>query len=324
LLSEFIIVIVGCFVIVFLAHMVIKKTVDLADHFGLSGTFVGMTLLSIGTSLPEIMTHITGSLQIIQEPSLMNTVSSLVLGTNIGSDIFQQNFILGVIAILGTVIIMRKHIPDIIGGLIGGTLILFILSYNGIISRWEGVFLVIIYLAYLVYLRKEEKQERIAAKNHLKRKELVLGVIILLASFVVMAFVAREVLQSAEIIVKILPISASFFGIIIIGVAAALPELTTAFVALRRKEKEMSVGVLLGSNITNPTFALGIGAIISSYTVPNVLILYDLPIKLLGCLLILFLFLKYNRLGKREGVVLITIYLVYLIMRNLFFPFDVF
>ncbi len=88
MLLEFLTVILGCVAIVLLAHFAIKKNIDIAEHFGLSGTFIGMTILSIGTSLPEILTHVVGSLHIIRDKSLMNTVSSLVIGTNIGSDVF--------------------------------------------------------------------------------------------------------------------------------------------------------------------------------------------------------------------------------------------
>jgi len=322
MLLEFLIVVFGCLVIVLLAHLVIRKNVDIAEHFGFSGTFIGLTVLSIGTSLPEITTHLVGSYHIIRDKSLMNTVSSLVIGTNIGSDIFQQNFILSIVAILGTVVVARKHLGTIVGGLIAGAVVLLVAGFNGLVSRWEGLALVGGYLLYLVYLKTRKLNEGIKAKNHLTRKKLVLTFLLILVSFVVMGLATNEVLKASEILVGVLPVSASFFGVIIIGVAAALPELTTALVALKKKRKGMSTGVLIGSNITNPTFALGLGAIVSTYFVPKVVVWYDLPIKILGALLILGFLWKYEKLGKREAVILIGMFLVYLIIRNVFFPVD--
>ena len=89
MLLELTIVIIGALFIVLLAHLIISKSIHLSKHFNLSGTFVGMTILSIGTSLPEIMTHVIGSLQIIKNPQLLPGISALVIGTNIGSDIFS-------------------------------------------------------------------------------------------------------------------------------------------------------------------------------------------------------------------------------------------
>ena len=97
---------------VLLAHWIIKRGVELAEFYGISGTFIGLTVLSIGTSLPEILTHIMGSLQINEQPALMNQVSALVLGGNIGSDIFQQNFLLGVVAILVTILLLKDEMPS--------------------------------------------------------------------------------------------------------------------------------------------------------------------------------------------------------------------
>lgn len=322
MLTEFLTVILGGLVIILLAHLVIRKSVSLAEHWGLSGTFVGMTILSIGTSLPEILTHIVGSVQILKDGALMETVSSLVIGTNIGSDIFQQNFILAIVAILGVVMVRKREILPTVGGLIVAALVLLIMGSNGLISRGEGWVLFLGYLGYLLYLEKAGLNDKIKAKNHLTKKNLLGIVVLLIFSFGGMAFLANEVLKASRVLVGILPVSASFFGVIILGVVAALPELTTALVALKKHRKGMSAGVLIGSNITNPTLALGLGAMISSYWVPGVVVWYDLPVKILSSLVILGFLLRYKRIGKKEGVVLIGIFLVYLIIRQMFFPAD--
>ena len=290
MLLELTIVIIGALFIVLLAHLIISKSIHLSKHFNLSGTFVGMTILSIGTSLPEIMTHVIGSLQIIKNPQLLPGISALVIGTNIGSDIFQQHFILGIIAIIGGVYLAKKDLFPLMGGLLGGAVLLLLVGLNGSISRLEGLLLVIIYIIYLIYLKYHanftrtkdlKKQNHISAKKQLTKKEIASTTTILTFAFIAMAIVTNHVLKFSTVLLENLNISASFFGIIVIGVAAALPELTTALVALHKKRHQMSVGVLIGSNITNPTFALGIGAAISTYLVPKAVIIYDLPIKII-------------------------------------------
>ena len=97
MLTEILTIIIGVVVILVLADFIVNKAIKLAKHFGLSGTFVGLTLLSIGTSIPEIMTHIIGSAEIVRDSYKIDLLSGLLLGTSTGSDIFQQTFILGLL-----------------------------------------------------------------------------------------------------------------------------------------------------------------------------------------------------------------------------------
>jgi cation:H+ antiporter len=137
-----------------------------------------------------------------------------------------------------------------------------------------------------------------------------------------MAAVAGPVLDAASRLVAQLPVSASLFGVVILGVCAALPELMTALVAVFRGEKEISAGILIGSNITNPLLSAGLGAAISGYSVPAVAVWYDLPVKFAtGGLLFVFL-RRGARLGRGEAWILIVTYFAYLLLRGTLFPRD--
>jgi cation:H+ antiporter len=325
LIWNFFAVLASAVIIIFTAHFAIKSSVRLAKRFRLSDELIGMTILAIGTSIPEIMTHIVGSVGILRNPSLLNPVSGLVIGANIGSDIFQQNFVIGLVGLVGIIIMQKKHIIKDVGGLIGAAVLLLIFSYNGLISRLEGLLLVAIYTLYLYVLRKKgmlaEKNGVIANKSA-RTRHILKHSAILLASFIVMAFAAEEMLSNSEVIVDALPISASFFGVIILGVVAAFPELTTSLIAVIKRKARVSAGILIGSNITNPMFALGLGALISTYTVPNVAVLFDLPFKIVTAF-ILLAFLWKGKLKKRNAAILVFFYILYLILRQTIFPVDV-
>ena len=322
MLTESLIFIIGVIIVLFLAHIIIKNSVELAKHYGLSGTFIGLTILSIGTSIPEIMTHIIGSIDILKDPSQMNTLSSLLIGTNIGSDVFQQNFVLGLIGIVGTVIVIRKNLFPQMGALIGASLLLWVFSLGGFISRTEGAILLIAYLGYLFYLKTGKINEKFKAVNHLTKKQVSWAILLVIVCFILMGFVSDQVLNASTSLVAALPISASFFGIILLGISTALPELTTSLIAVMKKHEGMSAGILIGSNITNPLFGIGLGAMISQYTVPNVIVFYDLPIKLATAFLIYYFLWKDEDISKRDGAILIGLFLVYLYFRLQFFPVD--
>jgi cation:H+ antiporter len=321
-LINFLTVIIGVLVVLLLANIIIKNSIQLAEHFGLSGSFIGLTVLSIGTSIPEIMTHIIGSINIVKNPELINTLSGLLIGTNIGSDIFQQNFVLAVIALVGTVVVYKKNLITEMGGLIAASLLVWVFSLGGIISRIEGGFLLFAYVGYLIYLKKNNGNEKIKAENNLKKSQVALAFSLLIISFIIMGFVANLVLDASTILVSFLPLSASFFGIILLGISTALPELTTSLVAVLKKKQDISAGILIGSNITNPLFGIGIGALISTYTIPNVIVLYDLPVKIGTAFVIYFFLWRKENLSKKEAVVLIALFLAYVAIRQIYFPVD--
>lgn len=322
MIVEILMVLVGVAIIVALAQIIINNSVKLAEHYGLSGTFIGLTILSIGTSIPEIMTHIVGSLHIVKNPASINTFSGLLIGTNIGSDIFQQNFILAIVGIIGTIVVIKKNLFTEMGGLIAAALLVWIFSLGGFISRVEGFILLVAYAGYLIYLKKSKINESFKALNNMSNKDILLGFFLITISFIIMAVVANKVLDASTTLVESSSISASFFGVIILGVSTALPELTTSLVAIRKGKKDISAGILIGSNITNPLFGIGLGALISTYTVPDVIVFYDLPFKIGTALLIYYFLNRGNRLSKKEAVILITLFFAYLIVREIIFPVD--
>jgi len=323
LLWSFFVVFVSAVAVILTADFAIKSSLKLALRFGLSEELIGMTILSIGTSMPEIITHIVASIKILQDKALMNELSGLVIGTNIGSDIFQQNFIIGLVGLIGVLVIHKKHIFKDVGGLIAAAVLVLVFSYNGVISRFEGFLLLLLYAVYLFVLKKYGMEED-GVKEMADKKGLVANnIIIVVLSFAVMTFAADRMLFHSEILVQALPISASFFGVILLGVAAAFPELTTSLIAVFKKKGKISAGILIGSNITNPMFALGLGALISTYTVPGVTVVFDLPFKIATALLLLY-FLHKGKLKKTHAAILIALYVVFLVVRRLYFPADIF
>jgi cation:H+ antiporter len=322
MLIEALTILAGVVVILILAEIIIKHSIKLAGHFGLSGTFIGLTILSIGTSIPEIITHIIGSVNIVKDPSTMDTLSGLLIGTNIGSDIFQQNFVLAIIGLLGAVVVYKRNLNMEVGALIGAAALVWLFALGGKINRIEGLLLVVAYVAYLIYLKIRNVKEKTINLNHLPKKNIVWAFFLIIIGFIIMGFATDEVLKASTILVKSLPISASFFGVILLGIASALPELTTSLLAVLRKKKDISVGILIGSNITNPLFGIGIGALISSYTVPDVVVLYDLPVKIGTALLIYYFLFKHEKLNKLNSIVLIVLFIAYLIIRQVYFPVD--
>jgi cation:H+ antiporter len=320
---DIVIIAAGILIVTLLSEAVILESLALARRFNWSGAFVGLSILSIGTSLPEIMTQITGSVAILHDPPLLDTMSGLMLGSNIGSDIFQQNFVLPLVALIGSVVVARRRREEELGGLIAASALLWLFALDGLLARWEGAVLALAYLAYLIFLARAERPAHARQRPHAPKRHLFLAMGVLLVSFAIMAATTIEVVAASERLVNRLPVSASFFGIVVLGIATALPELATALLSILKGEREISSGILIGSNITNPLLGIGLGSWLSTYTVPSVVVLYDLPVKIATAALIYAFVFRHLRLGRTQAIVLIILYLGYLLARQQFFPADI-
>ena len=317
------------------ANYAVKKLIGIANYFKLSSTFMGMTVLSIATSLPEITSHFTASVNILRGSLDYQTGSAIVLGANIGSDVVQQTLIMGIVIWLaGTLYFRRYFLWKSMIPMIGTTVMCLILGWDGNYSRIDGAVLFGSFLAYTYYLYVDERKHYKEEDNQLQSEEVAEGAptsgrevlrdaLITAVLLVVIIACATVVLSSTEIIVEKTGVGGSLIGVVTLGLASALPELTTALAGIRHKEAGISLVTLVGSNITNPLLAIGGGALISTYAVPRPLVTWDLPWETLtGMMLWGILWFNNGKLGKKSAIYLIVIYFVYILFRSLFFNVD--
>lgn len=332
------VILVGLFfiaVLVLAANLSVTKLVGIAAYFNLSSTFMGMTVVSLATSIPEITSHLTASFNILAGKLDFQIGSAIVLGSNIGSDVVQQTFILGLVVLLSGGLYFRRYfLWKSMVPMIGSTVMCILLGLDGTYSRLDGFILFGSFVLYSLYLYFDERKfykaednipvsEEISDSIPTTRKQALIdsGIAVLLMAVTV--FAASNVLSITEIVVNRTNISGSLIGVITLGLASALPELTTALAGVRQKEYGISLGTLVGSNITNPLVGIGAGALISRYAVPRPLVLWDLPWETLtGLLLWVILLIKKGKLGKYEAFYLMMMYFVFIILRAVLFKAD--
>ena len=328
-------VIIGVVAIVFLIFVsdkVIGKLIMLSKRLGISQIFIGLTVIAIGTSLPEITTGVVASLDIIRGGIDPFIASSTVLGTNIGSDIVQQSLIIGVVGLLAVTrlkaIRVRRDFLKTDGlVMIMAAILLLLFAMDGGISRVEGS---VLFFGYIVFLWFLWMKENVRIHNHKKvnldgsdKKNIFIDLFYVLVGLTIIIFSAEYILRVAEFFVRGYGVGGSLIGILVIGVATALPELTTSITAILKGASSISIGTLIGSNITNPMFALGLGAMISSYQVPRPVIVYDIPVKIVTAILLMWFLWRNRKFTRKEAVTMITIYFVYVLVRLKYFAVDV-
>ncbi len=189
-------------------------------------------------------------------------------------------------------------------------------------SRADGFILFATFIGYIVFLYRKEDASHKKLKK-VKEINLAKNIMISIACIVLILVSAHFLLSATQHIVLITGLGGSLIGVISLGVASASPELFTAISGLRQKATGLSLGTLIGSNITNPLVAIGGGALISTYWVPRPLIYWDLPMETItAALLLLYLIRTKGKLGKGGGVYLIVLYLIYLFVRIFYFSVD--
>ena len=328
-------VIIGIIAIVFLvfvADKVIGKAITISKRLGISQIFIGLTVISIGTSLPEITTSVVGSLDILNGRIDPFIASGTILGTAIGSDIVQQSLIIGIVGILAVIRLKAIHVKrsfikkDVLIMVLAAILLL-LFSLDKVISRAEGAVLFFGYILFLWFLwMKEDKRLHDHHRFNLDgddKKHIIVDVLYIIAGLAVIILSAEYILRVAEFFVVKYGVGGSLIGILAIGIATALPELTTSITAILRGASSISIGTLIGSNITNPMFALGLGAMISSYQVPRPIIVFDLPVKIASGIILMWFLWRNRMFTKKEAMTMIGIYFVYILVRLKYFAVDI-
>lgn len=318
------IVIGSLLVLVFGAEELIKSLTALAKRFEISDVFLAMTLVSVGTSLPEITAHVMASLGILSGSLPYKVTSAAVLGGNIGSDVVQQTLVVGIVVlVMGGLTFKKSFLKKDYLPMIGTTLLTMILAFDGVLSRLDGLILLGCFTAYMFYLYKNQRD---LVEDHPERKpsdNIYVDVIKVIGGLFLIAISAHLALSNVGSLVEITGLSGSLVGVVTIGITSALPEMLTAISGLRHKAAGISLGTLIGSNITNPLLGIGLGSLISTYFVPKPLYLWDLPMETItAALLLVYLLFHHKKLGRWGGVYLIALYIFYIVIRFMFFAVD--
>jgi len=311
------------------AIITVDASKKIAKTLGISEMLIGLTIISIGTSLPEIAVNVGSGIANLGSKSL-EYASGVAVGTNIGSCLTQITLILGIVGLVSGHIKANKKTIEVDGRSVLGAILVFFLvgmfwgNQNGkfIITRVEGIILIFLYIGYLVYTTKKDHIME-AHKKHLSKVQKGNIFIESFTGFIGIAILllgTHLVVSNSITLADLWGVSKSFIGVMIIGVGTGLPELTTAITAALKNSRDISVGTLIGSNITDPLLSLGSGAAISGFIVNPNLLYFDIPFWFVATLIALF-FMRRSTLGidRKEALVLVLLYVIFVYIKLDFF-----
>lgn len=316
---EILLIVIGFILLVKGADLLVKAATSIAKKFGLSEMLIGLTVVAIGTSLPEIFITITSSI---------DGHSDLIIGNAIGSCICNFLFVIGISTLVRSVKfdrrIIKRHLPI---SIIAMLLILFLgnttkLGETHIIDRWQGVILLLCTIAYIIYTIYEEKKlknkqiddEIIKDVESKEIKSIFTIIIFLILGILGLKFGSDFVVDNSILIAGRLGLSESFIGMTVVAIGTALPEIITGIISARRNETDLLLGNITGSNILNLCLLIGLGAVINPlrFTTDfniSILILISVTVYLQ----IIATINKNNELDRKRGILLIIVYIIYIL-----------
>lgn len=284
----------------------------IAKQIGISELVIGLTITSIGTSLPEIFTNIMAGIT-----NLRGIESSgIAVGDIIGSCMFQITIVLGICGLIAVLHTTKKSLYRDGTVMFGSAVVVLMVAINGYISRMEGLILILLYIFYIIYLLKDEKRVKYE-KEVINKKQIIKDFIIIFFGLALVVFSAKLVVENGVAIAQYLKVSGFLVGLMV-GVGTALPELSVSIQAIRKKAGALGLGNLIGSNITNPLLALGAGATISGFNIARTIISFDLIFWIITTAVVVLLLFNHKNLSKKESVIVILMYLIYIYIRIMF------
>ena len=305
---EIVLYLAGGLILLFVgAEGLIRGSSNLAIKMGITPLVVGLTVVAFGTSTPELVVSLKAAL-------IGN--SSISLGNVVGSNIANIALILGVAALIRPLDVHAKVIMREIPIMIGISVLLFLLLMDGELGLFDGlvfVFGLITYLIVNVMMARKEKNTEVDSEftEGLKSKlGIPISIILMIAGLGLLIFGANLFVQSAVAIAKIFNVSDAIIGLTIVAIGTSLPELITSIVAAYKKEADIAIGNVVGSNVFNILGILGITALI--IPVSSVGISYiDLGVMLFTAIILFPLSRSGFSISRFEGAILLIGYFGY-------------
>ena len=299
-MMKYVILLVGFVMLIKGADIFVDGSSNIAKRFGIPSIIVGLTIVAMGTSAPELSVSVQSAL------AGMNDIS---IGNVVGSNIFNLLVVLGVSSIIGKLKI--TDYKNVIMMLLS-SLIILLCSFNGQLTRSEGIVLLLIFAGYIFNLVLKAIKDNNKTEENENVKPLFTTIISCIIGLGAIVWGGDLVVESASAIAQQLGMSQNLIGLTIVAIGTSLPELVTSVVATKKGELDIATGNVIGSNIFNLLLIVGASVAINPMVVSTVAII-DIMFTVAVVILFIILTGKNESLDKVKGIPLILIYVAYII-----------
>lgn len=307
-------IVVGLVALYYGANLLVDYAVKLAALIGISSLVIGLTVVAFGTSAPELMVNLAAS---------VSGNTDIALGNIVGSNIFNVLFILGASAIICPLVVHQQLLWWDVPVMIFTSVLLWFFSSKGVLTSENGWVFLLLFFAYtltLIWMSKKKKEEAEFDREYVSKEAFTWGAVMKLIAWIVLGLFilvvgSKFLVEGSVILARYLGVSELVISLTIIAAGTSLPEVATSFVAAMKKERDIAVGNILGSNIFNILAILGISSVVSpeGIPVPEVALNFDIPVMVAAAVVCLPIFFTGHQIYRWEGGVLLLYYVLYIV-----------
>ena len=298
---------VGLGLVVLGADWLVNGASSIARRAGISEFVIGLTIVGFGTSCPELVVSLSGAIE---------GNSDISVGNVVGSNIFNVLFILGLTAMVLPVGMTDKNRRIDIPITLGVTILLVILGITGsmsgpVISRWEGVLMLLVFSAYLFYCFKSDSKDEFSETQR-DTLSITKSIALTLTGLAGLIFGGDLFVDSATALARQIGVSDKFIAVTILAGGTSLPELATSLVAAIKGKEQLALGNIFGSNVFNAMMILGLSSVITPLSFASMTIVDIITLVLSAVLLLIWAYTgRKNRIDRREGAAMLLCYVAY-------------
>ena len=283
------------------ADWFVDGAASIADRLGIPQLVIGLTIVAMGTSLPEAAVSIAAAAKGSAE---------ITIGNVVGSNILNVLLILGITSVIRAISVQKSTVRIEIPFTIGVTVLLAILGLtDGFVSRFDGVILwafMILYLLYLLRMAKKGNQQA-AEEDNGKKKPVWFLVLMVLVGGAMIVFGSNVTVDAATIIAQHFGMSERFIGLTIVAFGTSLPELVTSVTAALKGKSDIAMGNIVGSNIFNILFVVGTTALITPVVYASRFFV-DSIVAIATVVLLFLCVVRKQKLGRLGGLIMLACY----------------
>jgi cation:H+ antiporter len=309
--------IAGLVLLVLGAEALVRGASKLASSLGVPPLIVGLTVVAYGTSTPEVAVSLQAALA---------GQADIALGNVVGSNIFNVLFILGLSAMIAPLIVSRQLVWADVPIMIGVSVLLLLMALDGRVSRLEGGVLVLGIVGYTVFLIRQARQEKAAAREAAAAhggaagpaagatlRTWAVNLAYIAAGLGLLVLGARWFVESSIAIARLMGVSELVIALTIVAAGTSMPEVATSIIASIRGERDIAVGNVVGSNIYNILAVLGLAALIApgGVAVAPAALDFDIPVMVAVAVACLPIFVTGHLIARWEGWLFFGYYVAY-------------
>jgi cation:H+ antiporter len=312
-LSNTVLLIVGLITLIIGGDLLVRGASRIALRFKISPLVVGVTIVAFGTSAPELLISIQAAL---------TGSPDITMGNVIGSNICNLALVLGITALIAPIHVNSDSIKIDWPMTMGSSLLLYFVVREGFVNNYEGIFFLVILVLYIVFIVRRSRKNNMSIESlgievddtpEASKTGIYKEVGLIAIGGIGLYFGSDWFVNSAKDMAIYLGVSERIVGITIVALGTSLPELVTSIVAAFKKETDLALGNLMGSNIFNILSILGITSLIEEIHVSPIILNSDM-IWMLAITLLLFPFMAINKkIDRYEGLILLGVYIFYTI-----------